>query len=81
MNLIGTPVTARIDKRCTTASIAVHFASIPEPVIPRSFVEAAGDVYRFLAGHGVSNQQDLGGRRDLLDDFKLAHLGCHQFAG
>ena len=59
MNLIGLPVTARIDKRGAAARIAID-AGQHDAGDADALGEALGDIDRVLAGHGVGDEQALG---------------------
>ena len=59
MNLIGAPVTARIDSAAPPrASPSMRVSTMP--VTPTRSSNALGGVDRVLAGHGIDHQQGLG---------------------
>ena len=72
MNLIGWPVTWRIDKRRAAARVAVHLgqhhAGQAEPLM-----KLRRRVDRVLAGHGVGDEQNLAGVEQLLQPLHLRH--------
>ena len=72
MNLIGTPVTARMESAAPPRASPSILVRIEAGERQRA-VEVLGDAHRLLAGHGVGDEQDLVRLDAALDVDQLLH--------